>query len=105
MYHSPSPPFCPGVVNRCQQDINTRRSIRDARVAEAAYFDSRPEYADVIAQCGTPVLARTLNRILVDHIRGVLPQLRGHIEEALDRRLEELRIYGDAPPGHTSAAR
>jgi Dynamin central region len=50
------PPPCavpPGVVNRSQHDINTRRSVADARAAEAAFFASRPEYASVASQCGT----------------------------------------------------
>ncbi len=36
-----------GMVNRSQADINTRRSIRDAAAAEAAFFESRLEYQEV----------------------------------------------------------
>lgn len=42
-----------GMVNRSQMDINTNRSIRDAGVAEAAFFDSHPEYNEV---CTAPRL-------------------------------------------------
>ena len=38
-----------GMVNRSQMDINTNRSIRDAGLAEAAFFDSHPEYSEVCA--------------------------------------------------------
>ena len=36
-----------GVINRSQQDIITRRNIRDARAAEAAFFEAHPEYREV----------------------------------------------------------
>ena len=52
-----------------------------------------------------PALARTLNAILVDHIRALLPSLRVHLEESAERRAKELAVLGDAPPGNTSAAR
>ena len=59
----------------------------------------------VASQCGVPALARTLNAILVDHIRALLPSLRVHLEESAERRAKELAVLGDAPPGNTSAAR
>ena len=42
-----------GVVNRCQQDIAQRRSIREARASEAEFFRHHPAYAEVIDKCGT----------------------------------------------------
>ncbi len=50
-------------------------------------------------------LARALNQILVDHIRALLPSLRAKMEDAIAARQRELRLYGDAPPGNTNAAR
>ncbi len=50
-------------------------------------------------------LARVLNTLLVEHIRGLLPSLRQRIEEAVASRRRELAMYGDAPPGNSSAAR
>ena len=94
-----------GVVNRCQQDINNSRSMSDAREAESEFFDSHEEYADVSHQCGTANLAKSLNRILVDHIRGLLPKLRATIEKEMDDRAAELISYGEAPVGDTSAAK
>eukprot|EP00884_Botryococcus_braunii_P002074 jgi/Botrbrau1/11868/Bobra.126_2s0004.2 len=94
-----------GVVNRSQHDIASHMSMREARAAEAAFFQSHPEYGDVLGQCGMPALARCLNRILVEHIRATLPDLRSSLEQALEARRGELKIYGDAPPGQTGAAR
>ena len=36
-----------GVVNRSQADIAGRRSMRDARAAETAYFEQHSEYLEV----------------------------------------------------------
>ena len=36
-----------GMVNRSQMDINLNRSIRDAGAAEAAFFETHPEYNEV----------------------------------------------------------
>jgi len=36
-----------GVVNRSQHDLNTGLSMADSRAAEADFFASMPEYADV----------------------------------------------------------
>ena len=36
-----------GMVNRSQMDINLNRSIREAGAAEAAFFESHPEYNEV----------------------------------------------------------
>ncbi|CAK0784287.1 hypothetical protein CVIRNUC_007491 [Coccomyxa viridis] len=94
-----------GMVNRSQMDINMKRSIRDAGAAEAAFFETHPEYQEVKDQCGRGALAKSLNKVLVEHIRASLPSLRARLEEALDKSNTELRAYGDAPPGQTSAAR
>ena len=56
-------------------------------------------------QCGRGALAKSLNRVLVEHIRASLPNLRARLEEALDKTNVELKAYGDAPPGQTTAAR
>lgn len=56
-------------------------------------------------QCGRGALAKSLNKVLVEHIRASLPSLRSRLEEALDKTNTELRAYGDAPPGQSTAAR
>lgn len=56
-------------------------------------------------QCGRGALAKSLNKVLVEHIRASLPNLRARLEEALEKTNTELKAYGDAPPGQTTAAR
>jgi dynamin 1-like protein len=94
-----------GVVLRSQEDIAARRAMAESRAAERAFFDSRAEYAGVAAACGVGTLAAALNAILVENIRDMLPTLRGRLEAAAGARRRELRLYGDAPPGSSSAAR
>jgi hypothetical protein len=64
-----------------------------------------PSSAPLCFQCGVGHLARVLNSLLVEHIRGLLPALRCRIEEAVGARRRELAMYGEAPPGSSSAAR
>ena len=47
-----------GVVNRSQADIAGKRSMRDARAAEAKFFEEHPEYLEV--------RGRRFNRQLAD---------------------------------------
>ncbi|KIY92030.1 hypothetical protein MNEG_15933 [Monoraphidium neglectum] len=83
------------VVNRSQADINSRRSMAEARRAEAAWFDHHTEYLEVAGQCGVGTLARRINTILGTHIRALLPALRRQIAEALEARGAELAGYGN----------
>jgi dynamin 1-like protein len=60
------------------------------------WFESHPEYSEVLSQCGVGNLARRINVILGNHIRLMLPSLRRQITEALEAKTAELRRYG--PP-------
>ncbi|KAK4405137.1 Dynamin-related protein 3A [Sesamum angolense] len=51
-----------GVVNRSQEDILLKRSIKDALIAEEKFFRSRPVYSDLADRCGVPQLAKKLNQ-------------------------------------------
>ena len=94
-----------GVVNRSQQDILSHRNIGEARDAELEFFESHPEYSSVAAHCGLHNLAKALNHILVDHIRALLPSLKASIEDLLDKRFHELKLYGDPLSGQSADSR
>lgn len=72
------------VVNRSQKDIKDQKKIAAALQAEAEFFRNHPSYKAIAHRCGTPFLAASLNKILIQHIRYNLP--------ALKRRIEEMRI-------------
>lgn len=66
-----------GVVNRSQQDIIDKKSINDQLKDEAAYLQRK--YPTLATRNGTPYLAKTLNRLLMHHIRDCLPDLKVRI--------------------------
>lgn len=84
-----------GVVNRSQQDIIKNKSIRHALRDEAEYFATHPLYRDIAARCGTPHLAKTLNKVLMNHIRDCLPELKAKINKMASEAQAELLTYGD----------
>ena len=87
-----------GVVNRCQQDIAQRRSIREARASEAEFFRHHPAYAEVIDKCGTEALGWTVSRILAEHIADLLPALSDKIATRRAEAQRELVSLGEGRP-------
>ena len=77
----------------------------DERSAEAAFFACKPEYAGLGGVCGVPALARALNRVLADAVRGALPTLASALDDAVAARAAEVARLGAAPPGASAAAR
>ncbi|CAN1803027.1 Dynamin-related protein 3B [Linum perenne] len=84
-----------GVVNRSQEDINLNRTVRDALAAEEKFFCSHPVYNSLADRCGIPQLAKKLNHILVQHIKGILPVLKSRISDALVSTAKEHASYGE----------
>lgn len=93
------------MVNRSQQDIISQRNIGEARAAELEFFNAHAEYSSVTAHCGLHNLAKALNHILVEHIRALLPSLKTSIEDMLDKRFHELKLYGDPMSGQSAGSR
>lgn len=61
-------------MNRSQQDIIDKKTITDSIKDEAAYLQRK--YPTLATRNGTPYLAKTLNRLLMHHIRDCLPDLK-----------------------------
>lgn len=76
MFLQISPMLClfSGVVNRSQQDIMDKKNINDQLKDEAAFLQRK--YPTLATRNGTPYLAKTLNRLLMHHIRDCLPDLK-----------------------------
>ncbi|TMW56688.1 hypothetical protein Poli38472_006698 [Pythium oligandrum] len=82
-----------GVVNRSQADINNSVSIRDALSKETSYFKNHPSYRAMASRMGTQYLSKTLNTILMHHIRDCLPDIKSKISSMvndLDLELGEM---------------
>eukprot|EP00002_Diphylleia_rotans_P037150 TRINITY_DN8275_c0_g1_i1.p1 TRINITY_DN8275_c0_g1~~TRINITY_DN8275_c0_g1_i1.p1 ORF type:complete len:603 (+),score=120.75 TRINITY_DN8275_c0_g1_i1:82-1890(+) len=84
-----------GVVNRSQEDINRAKPIRDALDYESQFFKSHHAYRNLREGCGTLHLARSLNRILVKHIRDCLPDLKTRISSLVLDTEHQLSNYGE----------
>ena len=80
-----------GVVGRSQKDILAGKPIREALVAEENFFKTSSTYAPLASRMGTPYLSRTLNMIIVKHIKKCLPIIRSKITSMLYQKEKELR--------------
>jgi len=67
------------VMNRSQKDIQDDVPIRKGIAKESSFFQSHPKYRNMLSKCGTSNLARTLNQILMHHIRDCLPDIKSKI--------------------------
>ncbi|KAI8079797.1 Dynamin central region-domain-containing protein [Halteromyces radiatus] len=84
-----------GVVNRSQQDILTKKPMKEALKAEERFFQRHPAYRSVANQSGTLFLTKQLNNILIAHIRESLPDLRSKLSTLIGQTQHELAQYGD----------
>ncbi|GAM22540.1 hypothetical protein SAMD00019534_057150 [Acytostelium subglobosum LB1] len=84
-----------GVINRSQEDIISKKSIRDALKSEVQYFKNHPIYKTIANRSGTAYLSKTLNKLLMFHIRDCLPELKIKVTKMLTEVQGELSSYGD----------
>lgn len=84
-----------GVVNRSQQDINGNVSMLTARKAEEEFFQSHAAYRNIAHRCGTKYLAKTLNQVLMAHIRDKLPDMKARLNTLMGQTQQELAAFGD----------
>ncbi|XP_076270748.1 dynamin related protein 1 isoform X2 [Rhynchophorus ferrugineus] len=82
-----------GVVNRSQQDILNNKTIKDSLKDEATFLQSK--YPTLAARNGTPYLAKTLNRLLMHHIRDCLPDLKTRVNLMMSQFQSLLYSYGE----------
>ncbi|XP_076178678.1 dynamin related protein 1 [Ptiloglossa arizonensis] len=82
-----------GVVNRSQQDIMNNKSIQDALKDEAVFLQRK--YPTLANRNGTPYLAKTLNRLLMHHIRDCLPDLKTRVNVMVSQFQTLLNSYGE----------
>ncbi|XP_044217975.1 dynamin 3a isoform X1 [Thunnus albacares] len=90
-----------GVVNRSQKDIDGKKDIKAALLAEEKFFLSHSAYKHIAASMGTPYLQRILNQQLTNHIRDTLPAFRSHLQSqllAVNKEVEEYKQYNPDDP-------
>lgn len=86
-----------GIVNRSQQDIAENKSMEDSLHLEMEFFTNHPAYRAISNKCGTRFLAQTLNKILMNHIRERLPDIKAKLNTLMGQAEHELESYGPAP--------
>ncbi|XP_066446317.1 dynamin-1-like protein isoform X2 [Eleutherodactylus coqui] len=82
-----------GVVNRSQLDINNKKSVSDSIRDEYGFLQKK--YPSLANRSGTKYLARTLNRLLMHHIRDCLPELKTRINVLAAQYQSLLNSYGE----------
>lgn len=83
-----------GVVNRSQADILSKKTIEEALKDEQAYLQKK--YPTLATRNGTSYLAKTLNRLLMHHIRDCLPELKTRVSVMISQFQTLLHSYGEA---------
>ncbi|KAM3845709.1 dynamin-1-like protein isoform 2-T4 [Vipera latastei] len=81
-----------GVVNRSQHDINSNKSISDSLQDEQGFMQKK--YPSLANRNGTRHLAKTLNRLLMHHIRDCLPELKTRVNVLTAQYQSVLQSYG-----------
>ncbi|KAF9366022.1 Dynamin- GTPase protein [Mortierella sp. NVP85] len=84
-----------GVVNRSQADIQNNKPMADALKSESEFFLNHPAYRPIAHRCGTNFLAKSLNTILMSHIREKLPDIKAKLNSLIGQTQQELSSYGD----------
>ncbi|KAG1658613.1 Dynamin-1-like protein [Nymphon striatum] len=83
-----------GIVNRSQQDILSKKSIEDTLKDELSFLQRK--YPSLASRNGSPFLAKTLNRLLLHHIRDCLPDLKTRVNVMASQFQSLLHSYGES---------
>lgn len=81
-----------GVVNRSQKDINDNKNIHDTLQSERKFL--KTHYPNIYKKHGNGALAKTLQNILLKHIKKTFPLLVKNLEDTkyqLEEQLKTLR--------------
>ncbi|XP_048257464.1 dynamin-1-like protein isoform X2 [Haliotis cracherodii] len=82
-----------GVVNRSQADINKKKDLQEALKDEAIFLQKK--YPSIANRNGTSYLAKTLNRLLMHHIRDCLPELKTRVNVLIAQFQSLLASFGE----------
>ena len=93
------------VVNRSQKDIMENLPIRSGIAKETKYFQAHPKYRHMMTKCGTHNLARTLNQMLMHHIRDCLPEIKARINKMLLNVSNNIASLGESLDDQGTAAK
>ena len=88
------------IVNRSQEAIERRKSIKEAHESEMEFFRTHDSYKNLHGvEMGTKALAKKLNQTLMVHIHDCLPSLSRRINALTEKTRAQLATFGDTIPG------
>lgn len=82
-----------GIINRSQEDVLAKKTIEEQLINEKKFFETN--YKTIAHTNGVPYLAKTLSRLLMDHIRFHLPKLKQEISAKLSEYRGVFEICGE----------
>lgn len=82
-----------GVVLRSQLDIKSNKSLSEGIKSEQLFFENHPLYS-THNRTGVPFLISTLQEVLVEHIRELLPNIREDISNNIFEKQTEMESLG-----------
>ncbi|XP_014675998.1 PREDICTED: dynamin-1-like protein [Priapulus caudatus] len=82
-----------GIVNRSQLDINNKKKIAEAMKDEAGFLQRK--YPSLASRNGSLYLSKTLNRLLMHHIRDCLPELKTRVNVMASQFQTLLSSFGE----------
>lgn len=94
-----------GIVNRSQQDIAENKPLEESLALEKYFFNSHPAYKTISNKCGTRYLAQTLNKILMNHIRERLPDIKAKLNTLIGQTEQELARFGEVQTSDSTESR
>lgn len=94
-----------GVVNRSQQEIETKKDIAAAMQRESNFFKNHRAYCHIANRLGTPFLQKVLNEQLTEHIRRTLPGLQDKTRKQMVSLEKELADFEKRYPNDPSVRR
>ncbi|OMJ28646.1 Dynamin-related protein DNM1 [Smittium culicis] len=83
-----------GVICRSQEDTDSKKPISASLHEESNFFNSNPLYRSIIQHCGTQNLAKTMNSILIAHIKERLPETKNKINALISKTENTLSSFG-----------
>ncbi|GAA5980399.1 hypothetical protein JCM11641_001791 [Rhodosporidiobolus odoratus] len=94
-----------GVVGRSQADILSGKEMREQVRSEEKFFENHGGYRNIAHRCGTKFLAKTLNQVLMNHIRDKLPDMKARLNTLMGQTQQELAAFGDLGASQTPSQR
>jgi replication fork clamp-binding protein CrfC len=91
-----------GVALRSQYDIDNGKKIGDSIKDEIKFFENHSVYGKISSKMGTAYLAKTMNQILLGHIRYCLPEIKNKIAALIQQAQKRLLTYGDSVENNMS---